>query len=371
MNRKPISPVALPLSLMAKPAGARCNLSCSYCYYLDKLGMYGSGASATMSDETLEAYIAQYIAASADEEVTFVWHGGEPLLRPLAFYERVVELQRRYADGHRIANSLQTNGTLLTDTWAQWLHEHGWLVGVSIDGPAPLHDAMRRTHGGGATHAQVMRGIELLQRHGVDWNAMAVVNRLNADHPVECYRFFKAIGCQYLQFTPIVELDHPADNVQPEQWGRFCIGLYEEWIREDVGKIFVQLFDATLAGWMGVTPGVCTLGQHCGHALVVEWNGDVYPCDHFVRPELRLGNIHREGLVAMATSETNRRFGRQKMEGLSPQCLACRWLHLCHGECPKNRVSGASYLCAGYRAFFDHVAPDMAQMAAELEHAIR
>lgn len=369
MNHSTLSPFGLPLSVMTKPAGARCNLACRYCYYLGKQEYYRDHDTMEMSDETLEQFIAQYIAAQTLDEITFVWHGGEPLLRPLSFYRRVIELQQRYAQGHIIINCLQTNGTLLNPEWCRFLHDHHWLVGISIDGPARLHDQMRLTRGGGPTHAQVMRGIRLLQEYEVEWNAMAVVNRINGDHPIEFYRFFKSIGCQYLQFTPIVELATPELNVLPDQWGRFCIDLYEEWIKEDVGQVFVQLFDATLAGWMGVPPGVCTLGERCGHALVMEWNGDVYSCDHFVFPEHRLGNLHHRSLLEMANSPQQIRFGQQKLEGLSSRCRQCRWLHLCHGECPKNRIDGTSYLCAGYLAFFDHVAPDMAQMVREIQTA--
>ena len=386
------SPFASPLYLLAKPAGSRCNLACKYCYYLEKSLLFEKHSPQVMDDALLEKFIHDYIGAQTTQEVLFTWHGGEPLMRPLQFYKKAVALQRKYAAGRRIDNCLQTNGTLLTEEWCRFFKEQGWLVGVSVDGTQEMHDAYRRAKGGGPSHHKVMQGIRLLQKHGVEWNALAVVNDFNADQPKEFYRFFKEIGCRFIQFTPIVErlLPH-ADgrqlaaveeegtggmmpfSVSPEQWGDFLIGIFDEWVKEDVGEYFVQLFDATLANWMGVQPGICTLARTCGHAGAIEWNGDVFACDHFVFPQYRLGNLREKSLVEMMYSPQQREFGRAKLTALPRQCRECRWLFACNGECPKNRFArtadgekGLNFLCSGYRRFFEHVAPYMDWMKREL-----
>ena len=386
------SPFASPLYLLAKPAGSRCNLACKYCYYLEKSLLFEKHSPQVMDDALLEKFIHDYIGAQTTQEVLFTWHGGEPLMRPLQFYKKAVALQRKYAAGRRIDNCLQTNGTLLTEEWCRFFKEQGWLVGVSVDGTQEMHDAYRKAKGGGPSHHKVMQGIRLLQKHGVEWNALAVVNDLNAGHPKEFYRFFKEIGCRFIQFTPIVErlLPH-ADgrqlaaveeegtggmmpfSVSPEQWGDFLIGIFDEWVKEDVGEYFVQLFDATLANWMGVQPGICTLARTCGHAGAIEWNGDVFACDHFVFPQYRLGNLREKSLVEMMYSPQQREFGRAKQTALPRQCRECRWLFACNGECPKNRFArtadgekGLNFLCSGYRRFFEHVAPYMDWMKREL-----
>lgn len=371
------TPFGHPLYVMLKPAGAQCNLACEYCYYLEKHELYPDEPHPLMSDELLETFIRQYLEAQTMSQVLFTWHGGETLLRPVSFYRRALQLQQRYARGRQIDNCLQTNGTLLNDEWCAFFKEHRFLIGISIDGPQPFHDHYRSTRGGQPTWEKVMRGIRLLQKHQVEWNAMAVVNSLNADHPQEFYRFFKEIGCQYLQFTPVVECidGSVADfSVTPQQWGRFLCALYDEWVREDVGRLFVQTFDATLANWAGVPPGICSLSAMCGHAAVMEYNGDVYSCDHFVFPEFKLGNIRQQTLTAMMYGDRQRAFGRMKHGALPRQCRECRWLFACHGECPKNRFTtdrygqpGLNYLCAGYRQFFEHVATDMDFMKAELD----
>ncbi len=386
------SPFASPLYLLAKPAGSRCNLACKYCYYLEKSLLFEKHSPQVMDDALLEKFIHDYIGAQTTQEVLFTWHGGEPLMRPLQFYKKAVALQRKYAAGRRIDNCLQTNGTLLTEEWCRFFKEQGWLVGVSVDGTQEMHDAYRKAKGGGPSHHKVMQGIRLLQKYGVEWNALAVVNDLNAGHPKEFYRFFKEIGCRFIQFTPIVErlLPH-ADgrqlaaveeegtggmmpfSVSPEQWGDFLIGIFDEWVKEDVGEYFVQLFDATLANWMGVQPGICTLARTCGHAGAIEWNGDVFACDHFVFPQYRLGNLREKSLVEMMYSPQQREFGRAKQTALPRQCRECRWLFACNGECPKNRFArtadgekGLNFLCSGYRRFFEHVAPYMDWMKREL-----
>ena len=364
-------PFGSPLYVMLKPVGSRCNLNCRYCYYLEKSQLYPN--QEPLSEELLETFICQYLEAQTMPQVLFTWHGGEPLLQPLSFYRKALELQHKYARGRQIDNCLQTNGTLLTDEWCEFLRENRFLVGISIDGPQAFHDAYR-CH----SFEKVMRGIRLLQQHHVEWNAMATVNHLNADQPIEFYHFFKNIGCQYLQFTPIVERESGGQitdsSVTPEQWGRFLCGVYDEWKQEDIGRIFVQLFDATLANWAGEPPGICSMSPYCGRAAAMETNGDVYSCDHFVFPEYRLGNIRQQSLTEMLYGERQQQFGRDKSATLPRQCRECRFLFACHGECPKNRFlkdkygePGLNYLCTGYQQFFAHVAADMDFMKTELD----
>ena len=338
---------------MLKPTGSRCNLACRYCYYLEKQKFYPE--QVPLSDELLETFIRRYLEAQTMPQVLFTWHGGEPLLLPLSFYQRALELQQRYAHGRLIDNCLQTNGTLLTDEWCEFLRENHFLVGISIDGPQTFHDAYR-CH----SFEKVMRGIRLLQKHHVEWNAMAKVNHLNADYPADFYRFFKDIDCQYLKFTPVVERESGGQvtdfSVTPEQWGRFLCGVYDEWVKEDISHIFVQLFDATLANWAGEPPGICSMSPTCGRAAAMEANGDVYSCDHFVFPNYRLGNIRQQSLTTMLYGERQQQFGRNKSASLPRQCRECRFLFACHGECPKNRFlkdkydePGLNYLCKGYQ----------------------
>lgn len=364
-------PFGSPLYVMLKPVGSRCNLNCRYCYYLEKGRLYPN--QEPLSEELLETFIQQYLEAQTMPEVLFTWHGGEPLLQPLSFYRKALALQQKYAHGRQIDNCLQTNGTLLTDEWCEFLRENHFLVGISIDGPQTFHDAYR-CH----SFEKVMRGIRLLQKHHVEWNAMATVNHLNADYPADFYRFFKDIGCQYLQFTPVVERESGGQvtdfSVTPEQWGRFLCGVYNEWVKEDISHIFVQLFDATLANWSGEPPGICSMSPTCGRAAAMEANGDVYSCDHFVFPNYRLGNIRQQSLTTMLHGERQQQFGRNKSASLPRQCRECRFLFACHGECPKNRFlkdkydePGLNYLCKGYQQFFVHVAADMDFMKAELD----
>ena len=389
-------PFAKPLYVMTKPVSSMCNLSCRYCYYLEKANLYRNEDKAgrfTMSEDLLERFIRDYIESQTMPQVLFSWHGGEALMRPLSFYKHVVELQKRYARGVQIDNSIQTNGTLLTDEWCEFFRENGWLVGVSIDGPQEFHDEYRRNKMGQPSFRKVMQGINLLNKHGVEWNALAVVNDFNADYPLDFYNFFKEIDCRYIQFTPIVErlyphkdgrhLASPMDNgkvsladfsVSPEQWGEFLVTLFDEWVKEDVGKYFIQLFDATLANWVGQQPGVCTMARTCGHAGVMEYNGDVYSCDHFVFPEYKLGNIRTHTLVEMMYGERQQQFGMDKYAKLPAQCKNCEFLFACNGECPKNRFAftadgepGLNYLCSGYKRYFRHVAPYMDFMKQELE----
>lgn len=387
------TPFAKPLYVMLKPAGAHCNLACKYCYYLEKNNLYDKSHRHIMSDELLEQFTREYIEAQTMPQVLFTWHGGEPLMRSIDFYKKALALQKKYARGRRIDNVIQTNGTMLTDEWCEFFAQNNWLVGISIDGPQEYHDHYRLTTTGNPSWQKVMHGIELLKKHHVEWNAMAVVNAYNADHPLEFYHFFKDNGCQYLQFTPIVErltkhqdgrtLASLADDkeipladfsVTPEQWGNFLCAIFDEWVRNDVGKMFVEIFDCTLANWMGVLPGICAYSKNCGHAGVMEHNGDVYSCDHFVFPEYKLGNIRDHTLIEMLYGDKQHAFSRLKHTSLPRQCKECDMEFACHGECPKNRFEkdkygepGLNYLCKGYYQYYSHVAPYMDFMKRELQ----
>ena len=380
---------------MVKPAGSRCNLACDYCYYLEKEKLFKADADKrhVMSDEMLEQFTRLYLQSQSMPGAMFTWHGGEALMRPISFYQKAIELQKKYGRGMAIENCIQTNGTMLTDEWCRFFKDNGWLVGVSIDGPQDFHDEYRRNRMGQPSFTKVMHGIELLKKHGVEWNGMAVVNDYNADFPLEFYHFFKEIECHYIQFTPIVEriighkdgrhLASALDGdeariapftVSPKQWGNFLCTIFDEWVRNDVGTYFIQLFDAVFANYVGVAPGVCSMAKTCGHAGVMEYNGDVFSCDHFVFPEYKLGNIRHQTLVEMMHSERQNRFGQAKRTSLPGQCMKCRFLDICNGECPKNRFAvtadgepGLNYLCEGYRQFYEHSEPAMKIMLAEYQ----
>ena len=392
MNDNIATPFAKPLYVMLKPAGAHCNLACKYCYYLEKNNLYQNSHRHLMSDEMLEQFTREYIEAQTMPQVLFTWHGGEPLMRSIDFYKKALALQKKYAHGKQIDNVIQTNGTLLTDEWCEFFAKNHWLVGISIDGPQEYHDHYRVTPAGKPSWKKVMQGIQLLKKHRVEWNAMAVVNAYNAEHPLEFYHFFRDNGCQYLQFTPIVErltehedgrtLASLADDreipltdasVTPQQWGNFLCTIFDDWVRHDVGKTFVEIFDCTLANWMGVLPGICAYSKECGHAGVMEHNGDVYSCDHFVFPEYKLGNIRDQSLIDMLYGEKQQAFSRLKHTSLPRQCKECDMEFACHGECPKNRFEkdkygepGLNYLCQGYYQYYSHVAPYMDFMKREL-----
>ena len=392
MNDNIATPFAKPLYVMLKPAGAHCNLACKYCYYLEKNNLYQNSNRHLMSDEMLEQFTREYIEAQTMPQVLFTWHGGEPLMRSIDFYKKALALQKKYAHGKQIDNVIQTNGTLLTDEWCEFFAKNHWLVGISIDGPQEYHDHYRVTPAGKPSWEKVMQGISLLKKHRVEWNAMAVVNAYNAEHPLEFYHFFRDNGCQYLQFTPIVErltehedgrtLASLADDreipladasVTPQQWGNFLCTIFDDWVRHDVGKTFVEIFDCTLANWMGVLPGICAYSKECGHAGVMEHNGDVYSCDHFVFPEYKLGNIREQSLIDMLYGEKQQAFSRLKHTSLPRQCKECDMEFACHGECPKNRFEkdkygepGLNYLCQGYYQYYSHVAPYMDFMKREL-----
>ena len=379
--RRQTAPVAF--MTMLKPAGSSCNLDCSYCYYLDKAAQYG-GRQAVMSDELLERYIRQYIEANDVPVVQFCWHGGEPLLLGIDFYRRALELQRRYADGKRIENTLQTNGTLVDERWCALFAENRFLVGLSLDGPRDIHDAFRRTKVGERKYR-----VELFRRTGVEFNTLSVVNSRSEGRGAEIYRFFRdEIRSRYMQFLPAVEhvVDLPGARrpliVPPERegarlaewsvsargYGDFLCDVFDEWVVRDVGQCFVQMFDATLAQWCGVRPGVCSMCETCGDALVVEHNGDVYPCDHFVYPRYLLGNIREQTLAEIYRSPQRREFGLAKRNTLPRECLRCRYWFACRGECPKHRFEQGSdgyprnSLCEGLQRYFRHVEPYMEQM---------
>ncbi|SCQ21526.1 Anaerobic sulfatase-maturating enzyme [Tannerella forsythia] len=398
MNMKPtlyFTPLSFPIYVMAKPVGALCNMDCEYCYYLEKSGLYQERKQNRMSDETLERFTQAYIECQTSPFVQFTWHGGESLLRGLDFYRKALKFQRQYGRGREIQNCIQTNGLLLNDEWCRFFKDNDFLVGISIDGPEAMHDRYRKDCGGRGTFARVMRGIERLHRHGVEFNTLSVLHDYNVRFPLEMYHFFKDIGSRYMQFSPIVErlgtradglelltaADHPDDcepapwSVDPIAYGDFYIAVFDEWVRHDVGQYYIQLFDATLAGTLGEPPGVCIYAKTCGHALAMEYNGDVYACDHFVYPEYRRGNLYEKTLVEITLSDEQRRFGNDKRDGLPAQCRSCRFLRLCNGECPKNRIAvsddgeySLNYLCAGLKRYFAHVEPAMAFMAEELRN---
>ena len=370
--------------VMTKPRGALCNLDCAYCYYLAKEMLY-PGSRFRMAHDLLEDYIHQYIDAQRVPVVTFAWQGGEPTLMGLDFYRCVVELQRTHRrPGMRILNTLQTNGTTLDDDWCAFFREHAFLIGLSLDGPRALHDRYRVDKGGKPTFDRVMRGVELLKAHGVDFNVLTTLHAANADYPMEVYRFLRdEVGARFIQFIPIVERDNDTGfqegdtvterSITAEQYGRFLCAVFDEWVRRDVGRVFVQLFDVALAAWIGERPGLCVFEETCGAALALEHNGDLYSCDHFVEPKHRLGNIRELPLVEMVGSAQQRRFGLAKRDTLPRYCRDCAVRFVCNGGCPKDRIiqtpdgePGLNYLCAGYKQFFTHIARPMEIMAAEL-----
>ena len=380
--------------IMTKPVGPLCNLDCAYCFYLEKENLYSGTQTWTMREEVLERYIAQYIAAQPGDEVHFAWQGGEPTLLGVDFFRTVAALEEKYAGGKRIHNALQTNGTLLDDAWGQFLSEHQFLVGISIDGPRELHDRYRVDKGQAPTFDRVMRGLETLKQHEVEFNTLTVVNRANSEHPVEVYRFLKEIGSGFLQFIPVVErraaesdgdglvliqpsFERAAEvtewSVEPLAYGKFLAQIFDEWMKKDVGKVFVQQFDVALESWMGLEASLCVFRKTCGSALAMEHNGDLYSCDHFVYPDHKLGNVMEADLKTMAESGQQTAFGNAKSDSLPRMCRQCDVRFACNGECPKHRFArtpdgefGLNYLCAGYKHFFHHVDPYMQYMAGEL-----
>jgi uncharacterized protein len=392
------------IHVVAKPIGPACNVDCEYCFYLEKQSLFGPGERHRMPDEVLSAFIAGYATSQPTPVVEFVWQGGEPTLLGLDFFRRVVELQRPFATPARtIRNSLQTNGTLLTEEWCRFLKQHGFTVGISLDGPRDLHDLHRKDRAGNGTFDRVMRGLRLLQQHGVDHNVLATVSREASRRPLDVYRFLKCAGVEYLQFAPVVErlpgarsaerglrLAGPASlrereaqtevtpwSVVPEEYGDFLVAIYEQWVRSDVGAVFVMNFEWALNAWIGNPSPVCVHAEQCGSSLVVEHDGDVYACDHCVYPEHRLGNVIDDDLVALAGRSRATGFGVEKESALPRQCRECSVLAACRGGCPKHRfltslhgAPGLQYLCAGYRKFFLHIRKYCHAMAQLLESGL-
>lgn len=370
--------------VMLKPRGAICNLDCKYCYFLAKEMMY-PGSRFRMADDLLETYTKQYIEAQRVPEVTFAWQGGEPTLMGLDFFKRAVELQQRYCKpGMRIHNAFQTNGVLLDDDWCRFFHQHNFLIGLSVDGPKQIHDAYRVDKGGRPTFDRVMAGLTLLKKHRVEFNILTTVHAANAEHGAEVYRCLRdEVGTQFMQFIPIVERDNETGyqegdtvtdrSLTAEQYGRFLISIFDEWVRRDVGRVFVQIFDVALAAWAGERPGLCIFEETCGLALAMEHNGDLFACDHFVEPNYRLGNIQEIPLIDMVASAEQRQFGLDKRDKLPRYCRECEVRFVCNGGCPKDRFintpdgePGLNYLCGGFRAFFNHIDRPMRMMASEL-----
>jgi uncharacterized protein len=396
---RPDGPAAF--HLLAKPTGAVCNIDCAYCFFLSKEMLY-PGSRFRMADDLLEAYLRQLIEAHSQvAEVQVAWQGGEPTLMGLDFFRRSVELAERYLrPGQRAAYTIQTNGTLIDEEWAAFFREHDFLVGLSIDGPSELHDAYRVNKGGKGSFDQVMGGLGFLQRAGAEWNALTTIHAANADHGGDVYRFLRdECGARFIQFIPIIERVAEADedggatwsswrdrplytqegthvtsrSVTAEQYGRFLIDVFEEWVRSDVGEVYVQMFDVALANWVGEPPGLCIHSETCGLALALEHTGDLYSCDHFVEPKHKLGNIRMTHMLELVASPKQRQFGLDKRETLPRYCQECDVRFACHGGCPKDRFietpdgeAGLNYLCAGYKAFFHHVDPAMCFMAAQL-----
>lgn len=379
--------------VMAKPSGPLCNLDCRYCFYTEKTRLFPSGTRYRMSPAVLETYIRDYIRSQPGERVTFAWQGGEPTLLGVDFFRDVVALQRRYADGRPIDNALQTNGTLLDDEWGAFFKEEGFLIGISIDGPRFCHDTYRVNRGGQPTYDRVMRGLAVLKKHAVEFNTLTVVNDVNAKRPLEVYEFLKSTGSGYIQFIPLVERwsasgcgsalaaspqsekegEVTAWSVSPEAYGTFLTTIFDAWVKRDVGRVFVQMFDVTLGNWVGAGPGLCVFAEECGSAMALEHNGDLYACDHYVYPEYRLGNLMKEPLAQLASSERQTTFGREKKTRLPAYCRECPVLFACNGGCPKHRFAntpagepGLNYFCPAYRTFFEHVRPAMDVMTALL-----
>ena len=364
--------------IFAKPAGSLCNLDCRYCYYLPKASLYPGAGSFRMADDLLESFIVQQIEIAPEAELTFSWHGGEPTLLGLDYFRRIVELQRRHKpEGLRIINSIQTNGVLLTEDWCRFLAAERFAVGLSMDGPPALHDVYRRTRDDKATHRQVLQGYRLLRRHKIPVDILCVVHARNVDHPLAVYRFFKEIKARYLSFIPLVEPDPAAPGgvsgrtVPAEAFGSFLCAIFDEWVRQDIGRIIVQAFEEAARPAYGLGHSLCVFRPTCGDIPVVEHNGDFYQCDHFVTPEHCLGNIAETPLLELLESPAQKAFGRAKAETLTRRCQECDVLEMCHGGCPKDRIArtpegepGLNYLCAGYHRFFTHCRPCTQRMAA-------
>lgn len=382
--------------IMTKPTGSLCNLDCTYCFYLEKEKLYPNNKNWAMNEKVLESYIRQYIATQKVDEITFAWQGGEPTILGVDYFRKVVELQKKHSLGKKINNSFQSNGVLLDDEWGSFLSSNNFLVGLSIDGPKEIHDKYRVFKGGQDSFDDVMNGISILKKHKVEFNTLTCVQRDNSYKPLEVYNFLKEIGSKYLQFIPIVErkaINKDAKNlelvspnflgeakisdwsVEPLQYGKFLSSIFDEWVKKDVGNIFVQIFDISLEAWYGHEPSLCVFREKCGGAMAMEYNGDLYSCDHYVYPENKLGNIMTDILELMVDSGKQMKFGLDKKLSLPNYCKKCDYLFVCNGECPKHRFTktpegedGLNYLCAGYKHFFSHIDPYMNFMVTELEN---
>lgn len=380
--------------IMAKPIGPICNLACKYCFYLEKEVLYSAENNFRMPDDVLESFIKQKIESDNSSTVVFAWQGGEPTLLGVDFFRKVVEFEKKYAGGKEIENSFQTNGVLLNDEWCEFFANNKFLIGLSIDGPKEIHDKYRVNKGGKPSFDQVMRGIEYLNKHNVNYNTLTVIQRDNSYHPLEVYNFLKEIGSGYMQFIPIVErsVNSPTPevlnlvspsytdsaevtewSVEPRQFGIFLSEIFDEWVRNDVGRYFIQIFDVSLEAWYGMVPSLCIFRSSCGEAMALEHNGDLYSCDHYVYPENKLGNIMENPVSSLVNSERQIKFGQDKLTSLPKCCLNCDVRFICNGECPKHRFiktpegeEGLNYLCAGYKKFFHHIDPYMKFMALEL-----
>ncbi len=386
----------IPFHIMVKPIGPVCNLACKYCFYLEKQHLFPDNERYKMSDEILETFVKNYIETNPAQEVGFAWQGGEPTLMGVDFFRKAVELQKKYSNGKKITNAFQTNGIVLDDEWCGFLAENHFLVGISIDGPPEINDQFRVDKLGKPTTEIIVRSIEKMKKMGVTFNSLSCVNRLSGSKPLEVYNFLKSIGVDFMQFIPIVErlpdeeaeklgielatppnLDEEPEasevtkwSVQPRQYGNFLNSIFDEWMKQDVGKIFVQIFDVALSAWVGYPPGLCSFAPQCGNALILEHNGDVYACDHFMYPKYNRGNILEKSLDEMVFSTEQIKFGSDKLNALPNFCLKCGVRFVCNGGCPKQRFlktkqgdPGLNYLCAGYKKFFKHIDPYMQTMA--------
>jgi len=391
------------IHVVAKPIGPVCNLNCEYCFYLEKQALFAQNEKYRMPDDVLRAFISNYISSQPTPVVEFVWQGGEPTLLGIDFFKRVVELQKHFGGSKTIANALQTNGILLTDEWCSFLKKHNFMVGISLDGPKEIHDRYRRDKKGAGSFDQVMRGLKLLQKYKAEYNVLACVARETAHKPLDVYHFFKSQGVEFIQFSPVVErmpdsssiqlglrLAGPASlkeakeraevtpwSVTPEEYGNFLIAIYEEWVRYDVGNVFVMNFEWALDAWMGEPSPVCVHARQCGRSLVMEHNGDVYACDHCVYPQYKLGNIKTERLSDMVNKSLQSNFGVMKEKALPRWCSECDVLKACQGGCPKHRFMttyydepGLHYLCEGYKKFFLHIRKYLRVMATLLENGL-
>lgn len=385
-----------PFYLMAKPIGASCNLRCSYCYYLEKEKLYEQ-RNKCMSDVTLEKYIKTFIESSFDTNVLFSWHGGETLIAGLDFFRKAIKLQKQYGVGKNISNTIQTNGILLTDEWCKFFSENNFLVGISIDGPQHVHDKYRKTTTGEGSYSEVKRGIDLLKKYNVEFNTMSVINDYSSQFPLEIYNHLKELGSQYIQFAPIVERVGKRDDslqilsandnieesniaqwsVKPIDFGKFYTAIFRHWYKNDIGKVFVQFFDTVVSLKLDMPSPICTQAVNCGNAMIMESNGDVYSCDHYVFPENKLGNIYTTPLADMAYSPKQREFGATKKNTLSENCKKCPYLKMCNGGCPKNRIykdeNGVpiNYLCEGIRYFFDNTTNEINNIASQIKEQQR